>query len=94
MLSFNHPRAFVLDTYLTNIFKYAGLKTRTYDTFLLNDPLLEAAILPIYSYVTQSNSLPYSYNNSLKQPERLGGRYLEFNEFIEESYTLYDNQIN
>lgn len=91
LFTFNHPTSAVFFEWISSISKALNLKKKLPELALMPNTLASNAIFPIYPEIAQRNACRFSPEMSFIQPQDMGGKRLELDEFIAGSYNKYQS---
>lgn len=85
----NHPTAFVFQAYIIYLAGLLGLRAHRMPLEILPNYFANAAWWPVYNEIGEYHSVQYSMPMVFKQPENLGGKFIDLEELIDRSYLDY-----
>lgn len=85
----NHPTAFVFQEYIIYLASLLGLRAHRMPLEILPNYFANTAWWPVYNEIGEYHSVQYSMPMVFKQPENLGGKFIDLEEFIDRSYLNY-----
>jgi Polysaccharide biosynthesis enzyme WcbI len=85
----NHPTAFVFQEYIIHLAGLLGLRAHRMPLEILPNYLADTVWWPVYNEIGEYHSVQYSMPMVFKQPENLGGKFIDLEEFIDRSYLDY-----
>jgi hypothetical protein len=85
----NHPTASVFQEYIIYLAGLLGLRAHRMPLQNLPNYFAKNAWWPVYNEIGEYHSVQYSMPTIFKQPENLGGKFIDLKEFIDRSYLDY-----
>jgi len=85
----NHPTAFVFQAYIIYLAGLLGLRAHCMPLEILPNYLADTAWWPVYNEIGEYHSVQYSMPMVFKQPDNLGGKFIDLEELIDRSYVDY-----
>jgi len=85
----NHPTASVFQEYIIYLAGLLGLRAHRMPLQILPNYFANNAWWPVYNEIGEYHSVQYSMPTVFKQPEKLGGKFIDLKEFIDRSYLDY-----
>ncbi len=94
LYTLNHPTPIVFQEYVLVIAQYLGLKAWRQPTAVLPNYLAHSTWWPIYDEVAQAHGLNYRMPMVFKQPDAMGGKFMELGQLVCSSYQMYEKARN
>lgn len=92
LYTFNHPTAFIFHAWTVEICRQLNFDYANKDFSLESNFLANNTWYPVYPEVARHHGLKYPGNYLFKQPQHMGGKFMDFKEFIAQSYAAYSDK--
>lgn len=89
LYTINHPTPIIFEKFCALIADHLKVEAVQYPVEMLPNYLAHSAWWPIYEPIREFHKIKYSTPMLFKQPDSIGGRYLELGQFVDQSYAIY-----